>query len=131
MTELPIAIDADGTGSPYEQVRDQVLAHVAAGTLAPGDRLPTVRSLAGRLGVAPGTVARAYRELESRGAVVTRSRAGTVVAPSAVAADVGLRTSAERFVAGARESGTPDEQILRAVLAALEAEAVAGSEDAP
>lgn len=52
---------------------------MAAGELPPGTRLQTVRALAATLGIAPNTVARAYRELEYAGLVVTRGRAGTVV----------------------------------------------------
>ena len=46
----------------------------------PGTRLPSIRQLAGDLGLAGGTVARAYRELEQEGVVATRGRHGTVVA---------------------------------------------------
>ena len=53
---------------------------VAVGRLEPGSRLPTVRELAAALDMAPGTVARAYRELEADGTVITRGRAGTFVA---------------------------------------------------
>jgi DNA-binding transcriptional regulator YhcF (GntR family) len=54
-------------------------AQVASGELMPGTRLPTVRALAATLGVAPNTVARAYRELEHAVVVTTARRAGTVV----------------------------------------------------
>ena len=50
------------------------------GRLAPGTRLPTVRDLAARLGLAVNTVARAYRELETAGIVETHGRQGTFVA---------------------------------------------------
>jgi DNA-binding transcriptional regulator YhcF (GntR family) len=74
-------VDLDTTSSspPFEQIRSQVAARVASGSLQPGDRLPTVRALAGELGVATNTVARAYRELEQSGVIETRGRGGSVV----------------------------------------------------
>ena len=58
----------------------QIQEAVATGTLRPGDRLPPVRQLADQLEIAPGTVARAYSELERRGIVVTDGARGTRVA---------------------------------------------------
>lgn len=64
---------------PYEQLRAQLAVMVAVGHLEPGTRLPTVRDLAQALGVAPGTAARVYRELEHDGIVEGRGRQGTFV----------------------------------------------------
>ncbi|HEU0014716.1 MAG TPA: GntR family transcriptional regulator [Longimicrobium sp.] len=64
----------------------QITEHAATGELRPGERLPTVRQLADRLDVAPGTVARAYGELERRGVVVTEGARGTRIAERAGAA---------------------------------------------
>lgn len=79
-------------GKPlFDQLRTQVIDGVRAGALPPGTRLPTVRDLAGQLGVAANTVARAYRELESAAIVETRGRFGTFISrfdPSAGADEV-------------------------------------------
>ena len=72
---LHLEIDLASGVPPYEQIRSQVVAHVAAERLVVGDRLPTIRALAADLGLAAGTVARAYRELESAGITTTHRRA--------------------------------------------------------
>jgi DNA-binding transcriptional regulator YhcF (GntR family) len=72
-------VDNTAAEPPYEQIRTQIAAQVASGELPAGTRLPTVRALATTLGIAPNTVARAYRELEHSGVVTTRGRNGTVV----------------------------------------------------
>ncbi len=63
----------------YLQIVQQVKAAVSLGTLRAGDRLPTVRELAGHLAINPNTVAKAYRELEASGTVTTASVRGTFV----------------------------------------------------
>src|SRR5699024_3937661 len=57
---------------PYEQVRREVVERVRACELKPGDKLPAIRVHAGDLGLAPGTVARAYKFLEEAQIIVTR-----------------------------------------------------------
>ncbi|MDQ3949709.1 MAG: GntR family transcriptional regulator [Gemmatimonadota bacterium] len=76
-----VRIDDESDRSIYEQIVGQVQEAVATGQLAPGARLPTVRQLADELDIAPGTVARAYVELERLGVVVTEGARGTRVAP--------------------------------------------------
>ena len=122
---VAVEVDVDAAVPPYEQIRTQVAGHVAAGTLVPGDRLPTVRAMAADLGIATGTVARAYRELEAAGVVTSRRRTGTVVAggptEEAPAAPAGLRIAAERLAELAVLAGLSDAQaadLLRGALAA-------------
>jgi DNA-binding transcriptional regulator YhcF (GntR family) len=74
-----LEVDPRSPVPPYEQLRQQVTALVLGERLARGERLPSIRQLANDLGLAGGTVARAYRELESDGVVVTRGRNGTVI----------------------------------------------------
>ncbi len=116
---LHIEVDLGAGVPPYEQIRLQVLAHVSSRRLRAGDRLPTIRALASDLGVASGTVARAYRELEAAGVVVTRRRTGTTVADAALPADGALREAADRLVANARAAGLDDDAVLGLVRGAL------------
>jgi GntR family transcriptional regulator len=78
-----ITIDRGLETPVYEQVADQIRRHVASGDLDPGQSLPSVRQLAGDLGVNLNTVARAYRLLEGEGFLRIRDRAGVAVAPPA------------------------------------------------
>ncbi|EWT07490.1 GntR family transcriptional regulator [Intrasporangium chromatireducens Q5-1] len=120
---MRVSVDADDPTPPYEQIRGQVARLIEAGRLAPGDRLPTVRQLAGDLRVAPGTVARAYKELEMAGLVETRRAAGTRVAQRPVL------TSSQRArrlakvmsdaVETARSLGCAEEEIAKAWATAL------------
>ena len=75
-----VRIDDDSPIPPYRQLVDQMLALIAGGRLAVGSQLPPVRQLAADLGLANGTVARAYRLLEETGVLETRGRRGTFVA---------------------------------------------------
>jgi DNA-binding transcriptional regulator YhcF (GntR family) len=76
-----ISIDSSSGVSPVEQIRSQLAARIRAGHLAPDTRLPPVRQLAADLRVAPGSVAKAYKELESAGLIRTMRAAGTRVNP--------------------------------------------------
>ena len=74
-----IFVDLNAALPPYAQIRTQISSLISLGELPAGSKLPTVRALATDLGVASGTVARAYKELEADGLVTSRRRAGTVV----------------------------------------------------
>jgi GntR family transcriptional regulator len=68
------------SGMPvYRQIIDQVRGAIAAGQLAQGDQLPTVRQLAVDLAINPNTVVRAYRELELGGLLETHQGTGTFI----------------------------------------------------
>ncbi|MFC8733000.1 GntR family transcriptional regulator [Luteimicrobium sp. NPDC057192] len=114
-----IEVDPASATPPFEQIQLQIRALVDAGALSPGDRLPTVRGLATELGLAAGTVAKAYRELEADGVVVTGRRAGTTVADAALAAETRVRRAAAELVAIARGAGLDDAAVVRAVREAL------------
>ena len=71
----------------YRQIIDQVMGGIAAGTLAPGYQLPTVRQVAVDLSINPNTVMRAYRELEIRGTLETQQGTGTFISHQKVKRD--------------------------------------------
>ena len=80
MTARPaLTVDTGNPTPPYEQLRRQLAELIQSAALQPGDRLPPLRQLAADLGLAVGTVARAYRELESAGLISSRRGGGTRV----------------------------------------------------
>ncbi len=66
-------------GRSASAIGASVESAIAAGHLAPGDQLPTVRALAAQLRVSPATVNAAYQTLRRRGVLAARGRGGTTV----------------------------------------------------
>lgn len=75
-----LRIDPRSPDPVFEQLAFQVKQSVAEGTLAPGDKLPSVRELARELAINPNTVVRALEVLERDGVIVRRQGAGCFVA---------------------------------------------------
>lgn len=122
MTPMPvITVDPASTVPPFEQVRAQIAAQIQSGQLPVGAKLPTVRGLAGQLGLAANTVARAFGELEHAGLVHTRGRAGTTVSASGDAGRERAAAAARDYAAAVRSLGLKDDDALRIVRAALDA----------
>jgi GntR family transcriptional regulator len=71
----------------YRQLIDQVLVAISSGTLAPGERLPTVRQVAVDLSININTVVRAYKELEIRSVLSTQQGTGTFITDQRVEHD--------------------------------------------
>ena len=117
---MDLHIDHDSAVPPYEQVRLGIAALAAAGDLPAGTKLPPVRHLAGDLGLAANTVARAYRELEQAGLVQTRGRAGTVVTARAAGTPAEALAAARRYADTVRALGLPAGRALDLVRAALD-----------
>ena len=68
-------------GAPiYRQIIQQIEYAILSERMQPGDRLPTIRSLAVELKTNPNTIARAYSELEIRGILATQVGSGTYIA---------------------------------------------------
>jgi DNA-binding transcriptional regulator YhcF (GntR family) len=114
-----IAVDPAHALPVYEQVREQVVRMVAAGTLQPGVRLPTIRQLALDLGLSKGTVAKAYELLESDSVIETRGRKGSFVLEmqptTARERRAGLGEAAAAMVVVARQLGADEQAAVDAL----------------
>jgi DNA-binding transcriptional regulator YhcF (GntR family) len=106
-------IHHDAEVPPFEQARSQIAGQIAAGALPSGSRLPTVRALAGELGLAVNTVARVYKELEADGLIVTEGRRGTFVRSTSTGAAVADAVTA--YVQACRRQGLTRAEALRLV----------------
>ncbi len=125
MTSPPLLrVDMGDPTPPYEQLRRQLAGLIGSGALTAGDRLPPLRQLAADLGLAVGTVARAYRELEAAGLVSSCRGGGTRVTAAAPAMSDGdrqrlLHQHASAFVQQAALLGASEQQIQGAISQAL------------
>lgn len=109
---------ADSGAPLVDQIQDQIRGLITTGIVPAGQRLPSVRQLASDLGVAPGTVAKAYRSLENEGFLSTRMGSGTRVSSSALTTARDVVTAASRLAAvSKRESVGLDDaiRVLRAI----------------
>lgn len=105
----------------YRQIMRQVKYLVASGRLEPGEELLPIRQLAKQLLINPNTVARAYRDLETEGIVVSKQGSGTMVNPngsSPLAHDEKLRIlteSADRLVSEASNLDIESDTLLEII----------------
>lgn len=77
---ISIQVDESAKIPLFKQISEHIKWGIARNQIKPGKRLPSVRSLAQSLGVNPGTVARAYLELEQDNIIISRRGGGTIVA---------------------------------------------------
>lgn len=121
MNPVEVVVDATSGVAPWRQVRDQLARLIGSGALPAGTRLPTIRHLARDLGLAAGTIARTYRELELAGLVETGRARGTVVAESAaIDPAAALRDLARDYAAAARALGADEATAVAEVHAAYQ-----------
>ena len=108
-------LDFDPTRPIYLQIIEAVKKRTVQGVYRAGDSLPSVREMAGEMGVNPNTISRAYMELEREGFITTRRGQGSSIAKSAKRIDSERRKLAQaardRFVAEMRDLALSHEQI--------------------
>jgi DNA-binding transcriptional regulator YhcF (GntR family) len=124
---IELTVDRGSDLSPGLQLSWRLRALIAAGRLAPGDRLPSVRELAAQAGVNVNTVRAAYRRLEREGLVSSRQGLGTFVATSQPLTSPQIDQLVAAAAAEAREAGVDPRELARALYAAADP----ASEEAP
>jgi len=121
---VDITIDIEDPAPPFAQLIDQIRAAVAAGSLGPGDPLPSIRQLARDLELNSKTVAKAYRLLERDSVIQSRGYRGTFVhpdGPANSAVDLGdwAMDRLQETIADLRDAGVTDPEIRNAFTAAM------------
>ena len=118
-----VEVDRSSDEPPHAQLTRQIVRLIADRSLAVGTRLPTVRQLATDLGIAPNTVVRCYRDLETSGLVQTDGRRGTTVSGSPAIAQqqrlTALVSAAHTFAELVRASGATHAEARAALNTAL------------
>lgn len=79
--DVYINLDFESTKPIYTQLVEQIIAGIARRELLPGERLPSVRSLASDIGINMHTVNKSYQELRDRGFILIHRQRGVVVHP--------------------------------------------------
>ena len=117
-----LRVDPEIPTPPYEQIREQITTMIATGVLPEETRLPPIRQLASDLGLAGGTVARAYKELEAQGAIATRGRHGTFVTGKGISQKSGetLSEAAGTFALRVKQLGITTDEALASARRAIE-----------
>ncbi len=116
---MMLRVDTNDALPAYEQIRSQIVRMAVTGTLKVGSKLPTIRQLAADLGLAKGTVAKAYELLDSDGVVTTRGRHGTFIAEQETAPAAERRSelddAGDAFVTVALQLGADRPEALAAI----------------
>jgi GntR family transcriptional regulator len=126
MAQAFLTLDPDSPVPVYRQIVDQVRLHLNAGTLLPGDALPSVRSVAMQLGVHFNTIAEAYRQLAEEGWIdLSHGKRAVVLSrgpsrPLATGEAGVLRQRLRHLLAEMRLKGVPASAIQRDIRAVLE-----------
>jgi GntR family transcriptional regulator len=109
----------------YLQLVQQVRQAIRLGLLQPGDQLPTVKEVVGRLAINPNTVLKAYRELDHEGLVEARRGQGTFISraltPATPDGHAALQSALLRWVERAQEAGFDEEGVAALFAAAVRA----------
>lgn len=114
MADIPFEIDRTSGLPVYLQIKQNLAHLIACNYWKPGQKLPTERQMAAKLGVSRNTVSLAYRQLENEGLITSRQGRGTFVADIAGALGESKRERAGKIIDAALDKAlslgvSPDE----------------------
>jgi|LSQX01.3.fsa_nt_gb GntR family transcriptional regulator len=118
-----LEIDMTGNVPIYQQIRNQIMYGIATGLLKPGEQLPTVRQLAGEIGVNPMTVNKAYDLLKKEGFILIDRRHGAQVCEPRVREnplDEDFDQRAQLLIAEARIKGASAGELRQRMLGLID-----------
>lgn len=107
-----VRVDHASSTPLAEQIAASARAALVAGDLAPGDRLPSARTLASSLEVNLHTVLRAYATLRDEGLIDLRRGRGAVVRDDADPGRTRLLEAARAYIAEARRLGLSTAEMI-------------------
>ena len=99
----------------YRQIAQQARFAIASGRVKPGERLPSVRTIATQLGVNPMTVSKAYSTLEQAGVVVRHPGLGMVVSEAGADPVGAIDTDAQALVRTAKQLGLSRQELVERI----------------
>lgn len=115
-----IAIDERSMVPVYQQIINGIIGDINNKNLKPNDRLPAVRKMAQNLDVAPGTVAKAYADLERLGFAASRGRRGTFVVASTDPRYEEANEAARHYLSQIKRLGLTDREAIDLLVRVLD-----------
>jgi len=111
---MVVSLDFLSDAPIYQQLRNQIVLGIASEELRPGEKLPTIRSLAQELGINMMTVSKTYQILKHEGYIASDRRHGAWVAPRTdhEAILTKLEDALRLIVAEARVAGVSEDAVV-------------------
>ena len=108
----------------YKQIINIIYAAIGNGELKEGDKLPTIKELAGKLEVNPNTIAKSYRELELKGVIASKRGNGSFISGNQQNAgtltdeekEIRLNNLFSRVIAEANNEGITEDELMDYIL---------------
>ena len=108
----------------YKQIINIIYAAIGNGELREGDKLPTIKELAGKLEVNPNTIAKSYRELELKGVIASKRGNGSFISGNQSKTvmltdeekEIRLNNLFSRVIAEANNEGITEDELMDYIL---------------